>query len=176
MNGGHCTCRILGQLDGGEGRPGNALFTGFGPKDHHKLAGEGRLGTDYLFYFDYPQAEGVDQGIFIISAVVDSLSAHGGDFHVPPVVRHAVYRFRGQKSGPRVGRFAQEEAVHYCNGPGPQGHNIPDNSPHSRGCAVIGLHRRGVVVALRLEGGAETFAQVNYPCVFTGTQDYGRAL
>ena len=69
----------------------------------------------------------------------------------------------------------ETQGVEQGDRPGAHGEDVAQDAAHTGGCALERLHRRGVVVALDLEGQALAFAQIHHTGVLTGTHQDARA-
>ena len=143
-----------------------------GPHHQDAIARPRRRPLLEPFQGNQANAHGVDQGVLVIATVKIDFSAHGGDAQAFAIVGNAADSPLEEPSAALQAQVPEAQGIEDGHRPRPHGKDIANNPPHSGGGAVVGLHRRGVVVALNLKGNSQPFAGADYPGILPGALNH----
>ena len=124
-----------------------------GDAEHQPVGGEGA------------HAEHVHEGVLRVAGVEGQLPADGRHPDRVAVARDPAHHALDQPALAGVVGRSEEERVHDGERPGPHGEDVAQDAAHPRGRALVGLDRRGVVVALDPDGHGDAVPGVDHPGV-----------
>ena len=146
----------------------DAVAAGGRPEQHGQVAGAGGLGQNQALDRQNAQAQHVDQGVALVTLVEDDLAAHGGHSNRVPVAGDAGDDALSHPAAAGVIQRTKPEWVHQGNRPRPHGEDVSEDAASARGCALVRLNERRVIVALDTNGGSNAVAHVHDASVFAG--------
>ena len=151
---------------GGEGGAVNAVPSGRGPYDIHRIPhtlGNGRGG---LSDFRHPHAHGVDKGIPLIGRIEIHLTGHGrhaeGIAVIPDSAHHPVEKI----AHAGVVQRAEPERIERTDGSGAHREDVALDAAHAGSGPLVGLHRRGVIVRFDFERDRKTAPDIDESGIF----------
>ena len=163
---------LVGQLLAGEhAGAADAVAPGRGAVEDDEVARPGRTRARELVGAEQADAHGVDERVVPVGPVEDRLAADGRDADAVAVVADPADRPVEVEV-----RRAEAEPVEERDRPRAHRHDVAEDPADARGGALEGLDRRGVVVALHLEGAREPVAEVDDTRVLSRALQHRRAL
>ena len=108
-----------------------------------------------------PDGHGVDQDIVVVARVEIGLAADRGHAHAIAVVADARHDAGDEVPGLGVIGRAETERVHIGDGPRPHGEHVAHDAADAGRSPLVWLDIRGVVVALHLEHGRLSVAEID---------------
>jgi hypothetical protein len=166
----------LGEFGAGETGPPHAVPAGGAAHIDHRIPGTDGAGADDVVGFHQPQGHGVHQRVAAVAGVERHLTAHGGHADAVAVVGDAGHHPLHQGGVAGILEGPEAQGIEQGDRPRPHGEDVPQDASHPGGRPLEGFHRRGVVVALDLEGQSLPLPQIHHPGVFPGShQDAGAA-
>ena len=164
----------LGELGGRKTGAAHAVAAGGAAHVNHRIAHALGAGADDLLGFHQPQGHGVHQRVAGVAGIEGHLTAHGGHAHAVAVVGDACHHALHQAHVALIFQGPKAQGIEQGNRPGTHGEDVAQDAAHTRGRPLERLHRRGVVVALDLEGQALALAQIHHAGVLARAhQDAG---
>ena len=122
------------------------------------------------------EAQHVDERVALVGLVEDGLAADVGHADRVAVARHAAHHALGDPAAAGVVERAEPQRVHEGDGPGAHGEDVAEDAADAGGRALVGLDRRGVVVALDADGGGDAVAHVDHAGVLARADEHPRRL
>ena len=116
--------------------------------------------------FDNAGAHGIDQGIDLKTIVKKDLTAHGRNSEGISIIADSFDNTAHEPAGFGVVWIPKAQAVQLGNGSGSHGENIPVDTTHAGGSALVGLDRRRVIVRFDFESAGQAIADIHQPRIF----------
>ena len=156
--------------------PADAVAPGGRPEQHGEIADTGGPAEHEPLDRQDAEAENVHQRVVLIGLVEHDLAAHGGDAHRVAIAADARHDTFGDPPTARVRQRTEAKRVHQGDGPRPHREHIAQDAADAGGRTLIGLDRRGVVVALDPERHRDAVSGVDDSGVLARTHEHGRAF
>ncbi len=176
LNGGAVLFRAFAEFRRRHGGAVNAVATGLRAHIEDGEVGlAGGCGEDLVGVRE-AHGHGVHQDVAVIALVEIGLAADRRHAHAIAIAANAGGDAGDQLAGLGVLGVAKAQRVHQRHRAGAHGEDVAQNAAHARGRALIGLDIAGVVVALHLEDGGLTVANVDDAGVLARAIDHLLAL
>ena len=156
-------------------RPADAVAAGQRAVEDDEVSRAGRASAHEPLQRQHADRHRVDQGILAIGRVEDRLAADVRDANRVPVAADAPHDPAEELARTVLVERAQAQRVKHRDRPGSHREDVAQDPADAGRCALHGLDRRGVVVALDLERDAEPVAHVDHAGVLAGTGDDARS-
>ena len=168
------------QLGRGEHRGAtDPVAPGGGAEQNDEVAGAAGGAAHQLLAAGEPERHRVDQAIVLVGRLEVHLPADRGDADRVAVVADPadgpVEQVAAAVAG-RGRRLPEAQRVEHRDRAGAEGEDVAQDPPHSRGRALEGLDRAGVVMGLDLEGAHEPAGEVHGAGVLAGPEGHVLAL
>src|SRR6185369_3227458 len=163
---------LVGELLAGEhARAADPVAPGCRAEEDHVVAGAPGLGARKPVGGEEPHAHGVDERVRGVGVVEDGVAAHRRHADAVSVVPDPADRAAELETG-----LAEAQAVEERDGAGAHGDDVTEDPADSRRCALEGLDRGRMVVALDLERDGLALAEVDDAGVLARPLEDARAF
>ena len=165
--------RVVEGLGGQDRGAADAVAAGAGAVEDDLVAGAGGLGQVDVLVLHHAHTQGVDQRVPLVAVVEDDLAADVGQAQAVAVAADAGHDARQDALGVGVVGGAEAQRVHHRDGTGAHGDDVAHDAADAGGRALVGLHVRGVVVRLDLEGDGVALADVHDARLLADAHQHG---
>src|SRR5690606_37371743 len=168
---------VLGEGGAGEhGDPADAVTAGLGAQEDHDVPDAAGLHGLEALARQHAHAERVDQRVALVAGVEEGLAADVGQAHAVAVVADALDDARQDPGGVGVVELAEAQRVHDGDRAGAHRDDVADDAADAGRGALLGLHERGMVVGLDLEGHREVLVDGDHAGVLADAGEQARGL
>ena len=157
-----CGAGLVERLTGQHRHSADPVAAGTGAVEDHQVAHPlGARQVDVLVLHG-AHTQRVDQRVALIGLVEDDLTTDVRQAQTVAVSTDARHDSREHPFGVGVVSSSEAQRVHDSQRPGAHRDDVTHNAPDTGGRTLVGLHIRGVVVALDLEGHRPPVADVHH--------------
>jgi hypothetical protein len=136
------------------------------PDQKHRGARLFGAGARQLIFLHNADGHGIDQRVSRVRRGKLNLAANVGHSEAVSVVTHASHHTIGKEPVACHIQGTETQRIEHRHGSGAHGEDVAKDTTHTRGRALVGFDRRGVIVRLNLEYHAQSVADVHRARVF----------
>ena len=156
--------------------PADAVAPGAAAEQHGQVARARGDAEHQAIGGQRPHAQHVDQRVLGVAGIEGQLAPDGGHADRVAVARDAAHHALDQPALAGIVGRAEEQRVHDGQRAGPHGEDVPQDPPHPGRRPLVGLDRRGMVVALDADGDGDAVPGVDHPGVLPRADQHPGSL